>query len=83
MKEKKRKRTLYDCSNARVELERIRCRKGHPLSVKTEDGGADFGRLARGEPLTYEVCQKCPDFDGMGPPVPPEERGWLKKKEAR
>jgi len=79
MKETK-KRTLYECSHARVNGDRIRCRKGHPLLVRTEDNGIDVRRLARGEPLAYNICQSCPDFDCMGPPVPPEERGWLKEK---
>ena len=78
MKEKV-KRTLYECSHARVYGDRIRCGKGHPLLARTEDGGIAVRRLARGEPLAYSVCQGCPDFDCMGPPVPPEEKGWLKK----
>jgi len=53
------------------------------LLVRTDDNGIDVRRLARGEPLAYNICQSCPDFDGMGPPVPSEERGWLKKKEAK
>ena len=82
MKESK-KRTLYECSHARVNGDRIRCCKGHPLLVRTEDSGIDVRRLARGEPLAYNICQSCPDYDCMGPPIPPEERGWLKKKEAK
>ena len=78
MKEKA-KRTLYECSHARVYGDRIRCSKGHPLLARTEDGGIAVRRLARGELLAYSVCQGCPDFDCMGPPVPPEEKGWLKK----
>ena len=79
----KKERTLYQCSHARVKGDRIRCRKGHPLLKKSEDGGTDIEQLARGEPLAFRICQECPDFDRMGPPVPPEERGWLKKKEAK
>jgi len=82
MKESK-KRTLYECAHARVNGDRIRCRKGHPLLVRTEDNGIDVKRLARGEPLAYNICQRCPDYDCMGPPVPPEERGWLKKRGAK
>jgi len=82
MKETK-KRTLYECAHARVNGDRIRCRKGHPLLVRTEDNGIAVKRLARGEPLAYNICQSCPDFDCVGPPVPTEERGWLKKKEAK
>ena len=82
MKESK-KRPLYECAHARVNGDRIRCRKGHPLLVRTEDNGIDVKRLARGEPLAYNICQRCPDYDCMGPPVPAEERGWLKKKETK
>jgi len=76
-------RSLYECSHARVKGDRILCRQGYPLLVRTEDGGIDARRLAKGQPLAYSVCQNCPDFDCIGPPVPPEERGWLKKKEAK
>jgi hypothetical protein len=73
-------RSLYECSNARLKGERIRCRKGYQLLARTQDGGIDVRRLADGRPLTYSICQICPDFDCMGPPVPPEERGWLDGK---
>ncbi|MDD5039441.1 MAG: hypothetical protein PHN78_09040 [Dehalococcoidales bacterium] len=73
------KRTLYECSHAKVSERRIHCDKGHPLSSKSDDGSLDIKRLARGEPLAYSVCQGCLDFDCMGPPVPPEEKGWVKK----
>ena len=82
-KEQKMARSLYECSHARVKGDRIRCRRGYPLLVRAEDGGIDVRRLAKGQPLAYSVCRYCPDFDCMGPPVPPEERGWLKKKEAK
>ena len=78
----KKKRALYDCSHARVKGERILCRKDHPFSLKTDDGSIDVKRLARGEPLQLDICQGCADFDSMGPPIPEEERGWLKKEEA-
>jgi len=77
------KRTLYECSHARVKGGYIRCRRGHWLVPKSEDGSIGIGRLVRGQPLAFLVCQNCPDFDEMGPPVPPEEKGWLKKKEAK
>lgn len=76
----KREVTLYDCSHARVSGDRIHCCKGYPLLARTEDSGIDIKRLARGKPLAYRICQNCPDFDSMGPPIPPEERGWLGKK---
>ena len=82
MKETK-KRTLYECSHARVKDESIYCRNGHPLCLRSGNGHLELSRLARGQRLAFKVCQSCPDFDCMGPPVPPEERGWLKKKEAK
>jgi len=77
------KRSLYDCSRARVKGERIYCDRGHVLSSKSGNGGLDVKRLARGDRLVLAVCQGCPDFDSMGPPVPEEERGWVRKKAAR
>mgnify|MGYP001610155078 CR=1 FL=1 len=78
----KKKRTLYDCSHARVQGKRIYCNRGYPLSPKSDDGSIDIGRLAMGEPLALNVCQACREFDCMGPPVPEYERGWPKEKEA-
>ena len=73
-------RSLYECFNARVINSRIRCSKGHSLLAREEDGGLDVSRLADGRPLIFRVCKNCSDFDCMGPPVPPEERGWLNSK---
>ncbi len=78
MKETK-KRTLYECAHARVKGEGIYCRKGYQLSLRPGNGHLDIRRLARGQRLAFKACQDCLDFDCMGPPVPPEERGWLKK----
>ena len=72
------KQTLYECSHARVKGNRVYCDKGHVLSSRSPDGTLDIKRLARGEPLRFEVCQDCPDFDSMGPPIPKEERGWVR-----
>ena len=77
MKESK-KRTLYECFNARVKGECIYCRKGHHLCPRPGNGHLDITRLAKGSRLAFKPCQDCPDFDCMGPPVTPEERGWLK-----
>ena len=78
----KKKRTLYECSHARVKGERIKCHCGHPFSLKSEDGGIELKRLANGEPLALNICQVCGDFDRMGPTIPEEARGWTKKDEA-
>jgi hypothetical protein len=75
------KKTLYECSHARVQGRRIYCNRGYPLSQKSGDGSLDIKRLAEGEPLALNICQPCPDFDCMGPPLPDEKRGWLKGKE--
>ena len=74
------KRTLYECSHARVRGDRICCSQGHGLLTKSADGCIGIGRLARGNQLAFQVCQNCPDFDRMGPPVPKEERGWFSEK---
>ncbi len=72
----KKKRTLYECSHACVQGERIRCRHNHPFSLKSEDEGIEVKRLAAGEPLALNICQACGDFTRMGPPIPEEARGW-------
>ena len=82
MKEMK-KRTLYECSHARVKGEGIYCCKGYQLCLQPGNGHLDISRLVRGQRLAFKACQSCSDFDCMGPPVPPEERGWLKKKGAK
>ena len=79
MKETK-KRTLYECSYARVNGESIYCLKGYALCLRPGNGHVDISRLARGQRLAYKACQDCLDYDCMGLPVPPEGRGWLKKK---
>ena len=77
----KKKRTLYECSHARVQGRRICCDEGYSLSSQPEDGSLDIQPLAEGKPLAPKVCRQCGDFDSMGPPVPEEERGWMKVKE--
>jgi hypothetical protein len=77
------KRTLYECSHARVKGGRIYCDKGHVFSSKSGNGGLDIKRLARGDPMILAVCQECSDFDCMGPPILEEERGWVRKKATR
>jgi len=74
-------RSLYECSNARVKGQRIYCAKGHFLSTaehsKRARGTIPLSRLTQGEPLQLKVCQACPDFESMGDPIPPEERGLV------
>lgn len=77
----KQKRTLYECSHARVCGKSICCNKGYPLSSQPGDGGLDINQLEEGRQLAPKICQHCNDFDRMGPPVPEEERGWLNVKE--
>lgn len=71
------KRTLYQCLNAKVQGEHICCSKGY--SFPAIGGCLKLLRLQRGDVLALGVCQKCPDYDEMGPPIPKEERGWAKK----
>jgi len=71
-----KKKTLYECSHSRVLGKRLFCERGYPLSGKSPAGSLDVKRLAQGEPLELDICQGCPDFDRMGPPVPVGERGW-------
>ena len=71
-------RSLYQCFNTKVLGDRIRCAKGHALSKTRGDGTIGVVQLARGEPLELTVCQMCPDYDEMGPPIPAHQRGWEK-----
>jgi len=79
----KTRRTLYECSHARVKDGRIFCDRGYPLTTQPGDGTLGMQQLAEGKPLAQKVCRQCGDFDTMGPPIPEEERGWLKIKEAK
>lgn len=71
-----KKRSLFQCFNARVITPDIVCSKGHPLSTKNKPTIATQ-RLISGNPLEPNICQKCKDYDEMGPPVPVKDRGWL------
>ena len=69
-------RSLYQCANAKFPTTGeglLRCSEGHkfPLAASVKAAG-------RGAPLVLASCQKCGDYGEMGPPVPADERGWLK-----
>ena len=68
------KRTLWDCSNAKVWGDRVHCKAGQVLGIVTIE------KVARGAPLALSVCQKCEHYDNNGPPLPKEERGWLREQ---
>ncbi|AQY72680.1 hypothetical protein B1772_01005 [Dehalococcoides mccartyi] len=78
---KKKKRTLYECAHARVGTGKIYCDQNYPLSQASFDGSLDIQQLAEGRALASRICQQCINFERIGPPVPEEERGWLKIKE--
>jgi|GEM_PF-2946663 len=71
------KRSLYQCFQAKVLGDRIRCAKGHSLARMNKQGTIPVLRLARGEPLELAVCQNCNAYNEMGGPVAPEDRGWV------
>ena len=71
------KHSLYMCSHARVDGT-IYCEQGHSLNLLTDEGTIDIERLARGSPLDLSICQSCPDYSELGPPIPQSERGWIK-----
>ena len=77
----KKRRTLYECGHAKVGTGKIYCNQKYPLSQASLDGSLDIRQLAEGKPLAPKICQQCINFDRIGPPVPEEERGWLKVKE--
>ncbi len=81
----KAKISLYECQNAKIRIDerrmaryksQIYCSKGHSFG-KSTGGTVSMQRLMRGEPLVYEVCQKCKDID-YDPMEYPEDRGWIK-----
>ena len=75
------KRSLCQCYHAHGLGDKIYCAKGHRLGGNfSPDGTIKYLRLARGRPLELTVCKACPDFDSMGDPVLPEDRGWIKVK---
>jgi hypothetical protein len=68
------KRSLYQCFWAKVIGNKIVCAQGFSLTLI---GTVNIERLKRGMPLEVDVCQECPAYQEMGPPVPPGERGWI------
>ena len=79
----KKKRTLYECANARVKGQKIYCRRGYPLSRAKADGRLDIRWLAEGHQLSMAVCQHCGDFSRLGMAMAEDQRGWLKKEEIK
>ncbi|QNT75218.1 hypothetical protein [Dehalogenimonas etheniformans] len=65
--------SLYECSNAIVQGDVIKCIAGHHLA---RNGEVWADRLQSGEELVFQVCQNCKDLDRAGRPVPEKERGW-------
>lgn len=77
-----KKISLYECAHALVLGDKICCEEGHNLDVRSNQimpvlGCISINRLIRGEPLCMEACQNCPDFERIGEPIKPKERGWL------
>lgn len=73
------KRSLYQCSYAKVLNDGIYCAKGKILHPTSTNGHIHIRHLIKGKPLELRICQDCLDYDCMGPPVPAGERGWYKK----
>ena len=78
-----KRRTLYDCANTRVDGDEVHCRHGRELSPDSEGGTVALALVAKGEELALEVCQQCSDFNRMGPPLSPNDRGWLSKEKTK
>ncbi|MDD5510800.1 MAG: hypothetical protein PHI12_08320 [Dehalococcoidales bacterium] len=69
-------RSLYQCSNAKVNGKEIYCAKGKAIGTG-KGGKLNIEQLMSGKPLERRICQTCADYNEMGPPIPPEERGWM------
>ena len=73
-----KKRSLYCCLQAKVKEDRIYCAKGHPFSASAKGRETiPVLKLVQGDPLELTVCQKCPDYFELGPPVEKADRGWV------
>ena len=70
-------RSLYQCFHAKVKGGRIYCEKGHRFESRWKGKRTlSIDGLATGEPLVFSMCEGCIDYEPMGDPIPPEERGW-------
>jgi len=69
------KRSLYQCSNARVKGKEIYCKMGRDLSAVSISGNIGIGQLISGNPMEITICQDCLYYDEMGPPIPRNEMG--------
>lgn len=75
------KRSLYQCLHAKVKGSRIYCEKGRRFESRRRGKRTlSIDGLARGEPLVFSMCEGCIDYEPMGDPIPPEERGWQPEK---
>ena len=71
------KRSLYQCSHAKVKGSRIYCGKEYRFESRRRGKRTlSIYGLARGMPLVFSTCEGCIDYEPMGDSVPPEERGW-------
>ena len=70
-----KKRSLYQCYEAKVLGDRVYCKCGYRLGVKQQSINVE--RLARGDALQLPCCQDCADYNEMGDPIKPNERGWI------
>lgn len=55
----KKSRSLYDCQNARVSGDRIRCAAGVSLTRWSRDGSIPLSLMLSGKPLVFDRCQRC------------------------
>lgn len=49
-------RSLYQCFNARVLIDKIYCAAGYRLTQVSVDGTININRLIRGTPLELTIC---------------------------
>ncbi len=70
------KRSLYQCSHAKVKGEHVYCEVGNDLGYEF------YWRLSRGFPLEVAVCQGCLSYKENGDPIDKKDRGWCWKHAA-
>jgi len=77
-------RSLYQCFHAKVKGGRIYCEKGHRFESRRRGKRTlSIDGLARGVSLVFSMCEGCIDYEPMGDPIPPEERGWIRYESNR
>ena len=64
IKARQKRRLTYDCLNAIVRNESVRCRKAHKLASVGNRHIPGMGLLSVLKGRSAQICQKCKDYNG-------------------